>query len=115
MSPQLWKSLIYLLFSAGLSPSVVAACSQGALRLVQARAHLADRPELDKWAINGPAQSSSGLKRSDGSDAEPTKDADSGRHPDGGLPSSSNCRDNGSTLPSNAVVPGGNRYGQTLV
>ena len=100
------KSLIYLLFM--MAVAVAVALVAVALRPVQA--HLADRPELDNWAME--LSSANGMC-CDGSDAEPIKDADWDASTDGKY----RVKINGEWIdvPPDAVVPSGNRYGQTLV
>ena len=100
------RSLIYLLFMLGAA--VLVALVAVALRPVQA--HLADRPDLDNWAMG--LASAKGMC-CDGSDAEPIKDADWDATTDGHY----RVKINGEWIdvPPSAVVPSGNKYGQTLV
>jgi hypothetical protein len=101
------KSLLYLLFMIGIA--VVIAVFALALR--PAHAHLADRPDLDHWAMG--LKSASKMLCCDGSDAEPIKDADWDADKDGHY----RVKIDGEWIdvPPDAIVPDGNRYGQTLI
>jgi hypothetical protein len=76
-----------------------------------ANAHLADRPDLNKWAMG--LKAASGAPCCDGSEAEPIKDVDWDATNDGRY----RVRIDGEwvDVPPNAIVPGPNKYGMTLV
>ncbi len=75
-----------------------------------ASAHLADRPDLNSWAMK--LKSKAGMPCCDGSDAEPIKDADwdvkDGHY-------RVHIRGEWIDVKDGEVVPGSNRYGGALV
>ncbi len=78
----------------------------------KADAHLADRPDLNHWAAG--LRSANGMTMCcDGDDAEPIKDVDWDATKEGRY----RVRIEGEwvDVPPNAVVPGPNKYGTTLV
>jgi hypothetical protein len=76
----------------------------------QAHAHLADRPDLNAWAMS--LKSKGGMPCCDGSDAEPIKDADWDQ-----VDGHYRVHVNGEwwDVADSSVVPSSNRYGGALV
>jgi len=76
-----------------------------------AHAHLADRPDLNKWAAG--LRSDAGLPCCDGTDAEPIMDPDWRADPKGNY--QVRIENEWVDVPASAVVPGPNKYGRALV
>jgi hypothetical protein len=74
-------------------------------------AHLADRPDLNKWAMG--LHAASGAPCCDGSDAEPIMDPDWRADPKGDY--QIRIDNEWVDVPAGAVVPGPNKYGRALV